>query len=120
MSSTTTTTLTDMWGNDVEVTNKYISYRNRLIDIHLIQTFQVKGKRLLMNTFKQNCAVPTMCIFFSSKEDADAAYNELKTIWYPKPVELCSSTALSMIAFTLLPPLFLVLLAMFASLDRKN
>jgi hypothetical protein len=75
--------LTDIWGNNVEVTPSYVAHRNRLIDVHLIHTFQTKGKRLLINTFKQNEHVPTMCIFFESKEKAEEAYQVMKEIYYP-------------------------------------
>lgn len=72
----------DIWNNDVEITQGYVSHRNRLIDIHLIHTFQTKGKRLLINSFKQNECVPTMCIFFESKEKAEEAYEVMKVVYY--------------------------------------
>ena len=72
----------DIWGNDVEITGAYVSHRNRLIDVHLIHTFQTKGKRLLINTFKQNEHIPTMCIFFESKENAEQAYQVMKEVYY--------------------------------------
>ena len=75
--------LTDLWGNTVEVTPSYVSHRNRLIDVNLIHTFQTKGKRLLVNTFKQNEHVPTMCIFFDNKEKAEEAYQMMKQVYYP-------------------------------------
>ena len=83
-------TVHDIWGNDVEITNDYISHRNRLIDVHLIHTFHTKGKRLLVNTFKQNEHVPTMCIFFESKETAEQAYQVMKEVFYghSKPLAL--------------------------------
>ena len=80
--------LTDLWGNTLELTPSYVAHRNRLIDVHLIGTFQTKGKRLLINTFKQNEAVPTMCIFFDSKEKAQEAYTTMKQVYYgEKPAE---------------------------------
>lgn len=75
-------TLTDIWGNCFEVTPSYVAHRNRLIDVHLIHTFQAKGKRLLINTFKQNEAVPTMCVFFESKEKAQEAFEVMKQVYY--------------------------------------
>jgi hypothetical protein len=76
-------TVNDLWGHTLEVTPSYVAHRNRLIDVHLIHTFQTKGKRLLINTFKQNEAVPTMCIFFPSKETAEEAYQMMKDVYYP-------------------------------------
>jgi hypothetical protein len=73
----------DIWNNEVEMTPSYVAHRNRLIDVHLIHTFQTKGKRLLINTFKQNSVVPTMCIFFPSKENAEEAYRVMKQVYYP-------------------------------------
>jgi hypothetical protein len=75
-------TLTDIWGNTFEVTPSYVAHRNRLIDVHLIHTFQTKGKRLLINTFKQNEHVPTMCVFFENKEKAEEAYESMKQVYY--------------------------------------
>ena len=75
--------LTDIWGNTVEITPSYVSHRNRLIDVYLIHTFQTKGKRLLINTFKQNVTVPTMCVFFDNKEKAEEAYQMMKQVYYP-------------------------------------
>lgn len=72
----------DIWGNNVEITPSFVSHRNRLIDVHLIHTFQCKGKRLLINTFKQNEHVPTMCIFFDNKEKAEEAYQLMKEVYY--------------------------------------
>ena len=76
-------TVNDIWGNNVEITPSYVAHRNRLIDVHLIHTFQTKGKRLLINTFKQNEHVPTMCIFFDNKEKAEEAYQMMKDVYYP-------------------------------------
>lgn len=74
--------VTDLWNNTFEVTPSYVAHRTRLIDVHLIHTFQAKGKRLLINTFKQNEHVPTMCIFFENKEKAQDAYEMMKGVYY--------------------------------------
>ncbi len=77
----------DLWNNPLEISKAYVAHRNRLIDVHLIHTFQAKGKRLLINTFKQNAAMPTMCIFFDSKEKALQAYDLMKQVYYgPAPL----------------------------------
>ena len=72
----------DLWNNTFEVAPSYVAHRNRLIDVHLIHTFQAKGKRLLINTFKQNEHVPTMCVFFENKEKAQEAYEMMKDFYY--------------------------------------
>lgn len=71
-------TLRDTWGNEVEVTNDYISHRNRLVDMASVKTVQVKNKRLLINNFSQNACYPTMCIFFEDKEKAQEAFSVVK------------------------------------------
>lgn len=88
--------LYDFWENPVEITRSFVSHRNRTVDIHLIHTFQAKGRKLLVNTYKQNQSIPTMCIFFKDKETAEAAYREMKQIVYPenspsKPVSSCEA-----------------------------
>jgi len=107
----------DIWGNDVEITQGYVAHRNRLIDVHLIHTFQTKGKRLLINTFKQNECVPTMCIFFDSKEKAEEVYQVMKEVYYgplitvkekQKQPELTTSQVLNIFLATFSP--FLVFL----------
>lgn len=74
--------LTDLWGNTLEVTPSFVAHRNRLIDVHLIHTFHAKGRKLLINTFKQNDHIPTMCIFFDNKEKAQEAYEVMKQVYY--------------------------------------
>jgi hypothetical protein len=82
--------ITDLWGTTVDLTPSYISYRNRLIDVHLINTFQVKGKRLYINTYKQNTSVPTMCIFFETKEKALEAFEIMKSTYYDQTSDIRS------------------------------
>jgi hypothetical protein len=74
----------DMCKNQLEVTKDYILYRNRLLDTKTISTFRTKGKRLLINSYKQNSGEPTMLIMFSSKDDAQRAFDGLKAILYPQ------------------------------------
>ena len=76
--STSMTTLRDTWGNEVEVTRDYISYRNRLVDMASVKTVQVKNKRMMINNFYQNACYPTMCIFFTDKEKAEEAFSVVK------------------------------------------
>ena len=109
--------LNDIWGNEVILTKNYVSHRNRLIDIHLIGTFQAKGKRLYINTFKQNTSVPTMCVFFETKEKAEEAYHLMRDTYYgplalektPQP-DLSGSMMMTIFLITFGPPLILLLL----------
>jgi hypothetical protein len=117
--------LYDLWENPVEITQSYVSHRNRLIDIHLVHTFHAKGRKLLINTFKQNDHVPTMCIFFDNKEKAEEAYETMKEVYYgPLCVsqkhtqtqpELSTSQMLNIFLVTCSPLLFLILM-LFATL----
>lgn len=66
----------------VEVTQNYISYRNRLIDANSIVNFKTKGKRLMINSYRQNNGYPTMLIMFTDKESAQNAFEKLKQIFY--------------------------------------
>jgi hypothetical protein len=122
------TTLIDMWGNDVVMTPSYVAHRNRLIDVHLIHTFHAKGKKLLVNTYKQNQHVPTMCIFFDNKEKAEEAYQAMREVYYgPLAIvhkdtgaqpELSSSQMLSIFLVTFSPlllVLFSILISSFSS-----
>jgi hypothetical protein len=110
----------DIWGNDVEITKAYVSHRNRLIDVRAIHTFQTKGKRLLINTFKQNEHVPTMCIFFDSKETAEDAYDVMKSVYYgesskalvPSPSSTDTDLGWSILIGTF--PLFAIFFFLFA------
>lgn len=79
------TTLRDNWGNEVEVTRDYISYRNRLLDMGSVKTVQVKNKRMVINNFYQNTSYPTMCIFFADKEKAEEAFSVIKQMGYSVP-----------------------------------
>jgi hypothetical protein len=74
--------ITDLWGNTVDLTPTSISYRSRLVNVDSIQTVHIKGKRLLINTFKQNQGSPTMCIFFATKEDVNEAYDLVKEVCF--------------------------------------
>lgn len=66
----------------VDVTQNYVCYRNRLIDTSNIVNFHTKGKRLLINSYRQNDSYPTMLVMFSSKEDAKNAFEKMKSIFY--------------------------------------
>lgn len=98
--------LYDIWENPVEITRSFVSHRNRLVDMHLIHTFQAKGRKLLVNTYKQNQSIPTMCIFFKDKQTAEKAYAEMKQIVYPelaaqKQLGTCDLASYLLISFAL-------------------
>lgn len=102
-------TVSDIWGNPLEITPSYVAHRNRLIDVHAIHTFQTKGKRLLINTFKQNEAVPTMCIFFESKEKAQQAYEVMKEAYYgEKPLVSQESDIRSDVGYAIMVALLVI------------
>lgn len=76
----------DMCKAPVEITKNYILYRNRLIDSSSITSIHTKGKRLMINSYRQNTSYPTMLVMFPSKEDAEKAFMGLKECLYtPAP-----------------------------------
>jgi hypothetical protein len=80
--------LYDIWENEVVLTEKYISHRNRSIYRGVIQSVQAKGRRLLVNGYKQNTAFPTMCIFFESAEKAQHAYRVAQAMFFDDAQEI--------------------------------
>ena len=113
-------TIYDFWGNPVEITRSYVAYRNRIVDIHLIHTFQAKGRKLLINTYKQNQMIPTMCIFFKDKEAAAEAYTEMKDILYPEKEQAVVSTLNSCDMMTYMLSIVAVPLAILAAVVAKG
>jgi hypothetical protein len=75
-------TFNDMCKAPLEITKDYVLYRNRLIDSSTISSFRTKGKRLMINSYKQNTSHPTMLVMFSSKEDAEKAFLGLRDALY--------------------------------------
>lgn len=78
-------TFNDMCKAPLEITKDYILYRNRLIDSSNITSFHTKGKRLMINSYKQNNSHPTMLVMFSSKDDAQRAFLGLRDALYSSP-----------------------------------
>ncbi len=78
-------TFNDMCKAPLEITKDYVLYRNRLIDSSTISSFRTKGKRLMINSYKQNTSHPTMLVMFSSKEDAEKAFLGLRDALYSSP-----------------------------------
>ncbi len=75
-------TFNDMCKAPLEIAKGYVLYRNRLIDSSSITSFRTKGKRLMINSYKQNTSHPTMLVMFSSKEDAQRAFDGLRDALY--------------------------------------
>jgi hypothetical protein len=86
-------TYNDMCKAPLEIAKGYILYRNRLIDSSSITSFRTKGKRLMINSYKQNTSHPTMLVMFSSKEDAQLAFDGLKDALYTPSVSSRSSSS---------------------------
>ncbi len=77
----------DSWENPVYVSRDYIQHRQRIISRKAIITFRVKNRRFLINHFNHNDKCPTMCIMFETKEDALAAFNELREMMFGEEKE---------------------------------
>jgi len=76
-------TFTARFNDSVTVTSRYISYRTRVIDGSVICEFRVKGRKVCINSYKQNSQFPTMCIHMSTHDDAMELYNSMMAHWYP-------------------------------------
>ena len=75
-------TFTCRYGEQIEITPLYITYRNRLINVDSIKEFRVSSKKFLINSFKQNNDSPTMCIHMSSHDDALTLFDSVLMSWY--------------------------------------
>jgi hypothetical protein len=76
------TFLPDAFGTFLEINPQFISYRNRVIDVHAISTYQTKSRKVTLNTFKQNMSLPTMCVWFKTVDDAKNAVATMTRILY--------------------------------------
>ena len=76
-------TFTARFNDSVTVTSRYISYRTRVIDGSVIYEFRVKGRKVCINSYKQNGQFPTMCIHMATHDDAMNLYNSMMAHWYP-------------------------------------
>ena len=79
--------LIDAYGSEVIITSDFIRYRERVIDFRAIAVFQVKQRKLLINNFHQNTSLPTMCIYFKTKEEALSALDILTDSYYDEQDE---------------------------------
>jgi len=76
-------TFTARFNDSVTVTSRYISYRTRVIDGSVIYEFRVKGRKVCINSYKQNGQFPTMCVHMATHDDAMELYNSMMAHWYP-------------------------------------
>jgi hypothetical protein len=76
-------TFTARFNDKVTLTSRYISYRTRVIDGSVIYEFRVKGRKVCINSYKQNGQFPTMCIHMATHDDAMKLYNSMMAHWYP-------------------------------------
>jgi hypothetical protein len=76
-------TFTARFNDKVTVTSRYISYRTRVIDGSVIYEFRVKGRKVCINSYKQNGQFPTMCVHMATHDDAMELYNSMMALWYP-------------------------------------
>jgi hypothetical protein len=74
--------LPDAFGTFLEINPQFVSYRNRVIDVSAISTYQTKNRKMTLNTFKQNNNLPTMCVWFKSVDDAKNAVATMTRVLY--------------------------------------
>lgn len=72
----------DICENPLYISREYVQHRERILTRQTIQTFRVKNRRVLINHYNRNEDGPTMCIMFQTKEDAQAAFNELREMMF--------------------------------------
>lgn len=72
--------LMDAFGGSLQVTPDFLKYRDRIISTSDVRTVHVKGRRVLLNHFKSNMNVPTMCVHFADKDSAARALNTIHSI----------------------------------------
>lgn len=75
------------YGDEIHVTPAYIIYRDRLIDIGSVNQISVRGKKFLINSYKQNTILPTMCIHMESHTDAIRLYEQVIHEFYHSQAE---------------------------------
>ena len=78
--------LMDAYGGVMHVAPKFLRYRNRIINTSDVRTAHVKGRRVLINHFKSNMNVPTMCVHFADKNDAENALNHIESVLWNVPL----------------------------------
>lgn len=77
--------LVDAYGGVMHVAPQFLKYRDRIISSSDVRTVHVKGRRVLINHFKSNMNVPTMCVHFADKNAATHALNCIQSILWNVP-----------------------------------
>lgn len=72
--------LVDAYGGTLFVSPEYLKYRDRLMSANDVRTVNVKGRRVLINHYKGNMNLPTMCVHFADKNAAEHALNTIESI----------------------------------------
>lgn len=72
--------LGDAYGGSLQVTPEFLRYRDRIVGSNDVRTLHIKGRRVLINHFKANMNVPTMCVHFEDKAAAIAALTTIHSI----------------------------------------
>jgi hypothetical protein len=88
-----TVTHTCAYGDDIIFSPTFIRYRNRLLDFRCVTEVKVKGRKLFINSYKQNKEFPTLCIHFKTTEDAKVVLDDLIDTWYYPPMEETSEVS---------------------------
>jgi len=78
--------LVDAYGGVMHVTPDFLKYRDRVLNTSDVRTLHLKGRRVLVNHFKGNTCVPTMCVHFAEKTLAVDALNTIQGILWNLPV----------------------------------
>ena len=68
------TPLTDAWGREVSISNGLFRYRNRAIDVSAFSEIRVKGRRVLVNHYKENTFEPKAIIICKDIDSANVLY----------------------------------------------
>lgn len=68
------TPLTDAWGREVSISNGLFRYRNRAIDVSAFSEIRVKGRRVLVNHYKENTMEPKAIIICKDIDSANVLY----------------------------------------------
>ena len=79
--------LVDAYGGVMHVSPDFLKYRDRIINTSDVRTLHMKGRRVLVNHFKSNMSVPTMCVHFAEKTLAVQALNTIQSILWNLPSE---------------------------------
>jgi hypothetical protein len=91
--------LTDAWDRPVTVSNGLFHYRNRAIDVLVINEIRTKGKRVLINHYKRNDGLPTAIIVCKDADAAVALYDYILEQTHPDPVEPDTTHPLTLWSF---------------------